>query len=51
MKFIHLSDLHVHSSDSDNKELAAALKFIASTYSNHALIITGDITDDGAPKQ
>lgn len=51
MNFIHLSDLHVHSSDSDNKELTAALKFIANTYSNHALVITGDITDDGAPRQ
>lgn len=51
MKFIHLSDLHIHSSDSDNKELAAALKFITNAYPNHVLIITGDITDDGAPRQ
>lgn len=51
MKFIHLSDLHIHSSSSDNAELTAALNFIAHTYPKHGLIITGDITDDGAPKQ
>lgn len=51
MKFIHLSDLHIHSSDGDNTKLTAALKFIAKTYPEHMLIITGDITDDGAREQ
>lgn len=51
MKFIHLSDLHIHSSNDDNKGVSASLNFISKTYPEHRLIITGDITDDGAPKQ
>lgn len=51
MKFIHLSDLHVHSSNNDNQGLIKSLDFISNKYPKHRLIITGDITDDGAPLQ
>ncbi len=51
MKFIHLSDLHIHSSNDDNAELIARLDFISHHYPEHKLIITGDITDDGAIRQ
>ena len=51
MKFIHLSDLHIRSSNDDNKELIDRLNFISDTYPEHRIVITGDITDDGAPKQ
>ena len=51
MKFIHLSDLHIHSSNDDNAKLIESLKYISDTYPEHKLIITGDITDDGAPRQ
>lgn len=51
MKFIHLSDLHIHSSNNDNAALIESLDFIFGAYPQHGLIITGDITDDGAPKQ
>lgn len=51
MKFLHLSDLHIHTSASDNRDTAALLNFVAEQYPDHRLIITGDITDDGAPRQ
>lgn len=51
MKLIHLSDLHVRTSGKDNAELTDCLKYISSSYPEHSLIITGDITDDGAPRQ
>ncbi|HEA3088191.1 TPA: metallophosphoesterase [Aeromonas salmonicida] len=51
MKIIHLSDLHIHGSNDDNQALISALEFISKTYTEHILIITGDITDDGSPKQ
>lgn len=51
MKFIHLSDLHVHFNNKDNKELITSLRYIADKYPQHRLIITGDITDDGSPGQ
>ncbi len=51
MKFIHLSDLHFHRNQSDNKEALDTLKFINKNLSNHNLIITGDIVDDGHEKQ
>lgn len=51
MKFIHLSDLHIHRHDDDNKSAMAALNFVSDRYPEHQLIITGDITDDGAPEQ
>lgn len=51
MKFIHLSDLHIHTNDRDNAEVSSMLKFVLKNYPNHRLIVTGDITDDGAIEQ
>lgn len=51
MKFIHLSDLHIHTNSNDNVDVAATLNFISNNYPDHALIVTGDITDDGAEDQ
>jgi 3',5'-cyclic AMP phosphodiesterase CpdA len=51
MKFIHLSDLHIHSHDSDNTAVRAMLDFIQEKYPEHRLIVTGDIADDGATRQ
>lgn len=51
MKFLHLSDLHIHGDSSNNKKVAESLKFITKTYPQHKIIITGDITDDGSPEQ
>jgi 3',5'-cyclic AMP phosphodiesterase CpdA len=51
MKFIHLSDLHIHTNQIDNTDVSATLKFISENYQNHHLIITGDITDDGSIEQ
>lgn len=47
MKFLHLSDLHIHSHDNDNQEVKLLLDFIVEHYPEHQLIITGDIVDDG----
>lgn len=51
MKFIHLSDLHIHTHEADNKEITATLNFIVKTYPDHYLIVTGDLVDDGAKAQ
>lgn len=51
MKIIHLSDLHFHSSNKDNKKAVATLKTVNTKYPNHYLVITGDIVDDGSKKQ
>ena len=51
MKFIHLSDLHIHGEDNENKDVINTLNFISNEYSDHRLIVTGDITDDGTPGQ
>lgn len=51
MKFIHLSDLHIHSHKNDNKEVRALLNAVATNYPKHQVIITGDIVDDGAIPQ
>jgi 3',5'-cyclic AMP phosphodiesterase CpdA len=51
MKFLHISDLHYHRSQRDNKKANALLKTIGERYPQHTLLITGDITDDGHPKQ
>ena len=51
MKFIHLSDLHIHTHDSDNKDVVSLLSFISTKYPDHRLIITGDIADDGTKAQ
>ncbi len=51
MKFIHLSDLHIHTHDEDNKAVSTTLDFIEKKYPDNQLIITGDIADDGTDKQ
>lgn len=51
MRFIHLSDLHIHCSKDDNTEASAILDYVKSQYPGHYLIITGDIVDDGHEQQ
>ena len=51
MKFIHLSDLHIHTHADDNKAVSSILDFVAKSYPEHNLIITGDIVDDGTSAQ
>lgn len=51
MKFIHLSDLHIHRDDENNKAVSSLLTFVLEKYPDHRIVITGDITDDGAVEQ
>ncbi|MEZ4449597.1 MAG: metallophosphoesterase [Nannocystaceae bacterium] len=51
MKFLHLSDLHFHGADDQNKEALRLLEYVRATYPGHRLIITGDLADDGDPGQ
>jgi 3',5'-cyclic AMP phosphodiesterase CpdA len=51
MQFIHVSDLHFHSSQKDNKEANDLFKYIKANYPKHNVIVTGDITDDGMETQ
>lgn len=51
MKIIHLSDLHFHKNNKDNKKAIATLKKIKTTYPEHYIVITGDIVDDGHEEQ
>lgn len=51
MKFIHISDLHFHMNTADNTAANKLLSTIGEQNPDHKLIVTGDITDDGHPKQ
>ena len=51
MKFLHISDMHFHRHDKDNKATKKLLKYVHQNYPHHYLVITGDITDDGAEEQ
>lgn len=54
VKFIHLSDLHIHSTErTDNRNCRKIIDFILNRYLSNKpiVIITGDITDDGAERQ
>jgi 3',5'-cyclic AMP phosphodiesterase CpdA len=51
IKFLHISDLHVHADDSLNQDTYKTLDFIDANFPNHKIIITGDITDDGSKDQ
>lgn len=51
MKYLHLSDLHIHTCDGDNKDASSMLKFVSKKYPDHHLIVTGDITDGGTAAQ
>jgi 3',5'-cyclic AMP phosphodiesterase CpdA len=47
MKLLHISDLHFHRYDKDNKKTTEALNFVSQQFPDHHLVVTGDITDDG----
>lgn len=47
MKIIHLSDLHFHRDNNDNREIIETLNKVNIKYPKHYVVITGDITDDG----
>jgi 3',5'-cyclic AMP phosphodiesterase CpdA len=54
IKFIHLSDLHIHGTDRrDNRNCRKVIDFIINQYPDEKpiVLITGDITDDGAERQ
>ncbi|MBW2342486.1 MAG: metallophosphoesterase [Deltaproteobacteria bacterium] len=51
MKFLHISDLHFHRDGENNQDANRLLKNIKERYPDHAVIITGDITDDGHRQQ
>jgi 3',5'-cyclic AMP phosphodiesterase CpdA len=47
MKIIHLSDLHFHQNPADNKQVMDTLAYVKAHYTEHIIVVTGDITDDG----
>ena len=51
MKILHLSDLHFHRSNQDNKETIKTLDTVNSKYPKHYIVVTGDIVDDGHEEQ
>jgi len=51
MKFLHLSDLHIHGDNCFNEDVCKTLDFVDENFPFHKIIITGDITDDGSPEQ
>lgn len=56
VKFIHLSDLHIHGSmqKDDNINAKKVVNFIINRYANEkkpVILITGDIVDDGKKRQ
>lgn len=53
MKFLHISDLHFHRNQNDNRQANKMFDFIKKekSFEHHNLIVTGDITDDGHEKQ
>lgn len=51
MRFLHVSDLHIHKNATDNLAVEKAINLIAEKYPNHKIIVTGDITDDGSALQ
>jgi len=51
MRFLHLSDLHFHRAASDNAAAVATLATVRERYPLHAIIVTGDLTDDGDAAQ
>jgi len=51
IRILHLSDLHFHRRDGDNIAITTTLDRIATSYAEHHILITGDITDDGHERQ
>jgi 3',5'-cyclic AMP phosphodiesterase CpdA len=51
MKILHLSDLHFHRNNKDNKKVIATLDNVKANYPKHYIVVTGDIVDDGHEKQ
>lgn len=55
MRALHISDLHFHTDDTRNQAVLERLKFLHDQYFTQDrstyVMVTGDITDDGAPKQ
>ena len=51
MKILHISDLHFHKDQENNKAANRLLKTINNKFPNHYLVVTGDITDDGHKEQ
>ncbi|MDY6893807.1 MAG: metallophosphoesterase [Thermotogota bacterium] len=51
MNLLHISDLHIHRDQEKNKNTRLRLEKIMSMFPDDLLITTGDITDDGHPKQ
>lgn len=51
MKIIHLSDLHFHRSNKDNREAIRTLHSVGTKFPGHYIVITGDIVDDGHEQQ
>jgi calcineurin-like phosphoesterase family protein len=52
MKIIHVSDLHFHRRDDDNKKTLALLQKVQSTAPDlDYLLVTGDVVDDGFKSQ
>ena len=50
MKLLHISDTHFHAI-ANNDALLRRFTYIQSNYTDHKIIITGDVTDDGTKKQ
>jgi len=52
MKIIHVSDLHFHRSDDDNKKSVSLLQKVQNTAPDlDYLLVTGDVVDDGCKSQ
>ena len=51
IKFLHVSDLHIHANNDDNSVVLDRLQLIATNYPEHHLLLTGDVTDDGSLPQ
>jgi len=51
MKILHLSDLHFHTSGNKNRKINKTLNNVKKKYSDHYIVVTGDIVDDGHKKQ
>lgn len=51
LKMLILSDWHVHGSSKKNRPIFDRLQFVRGKYSEHHIIVPGDVTDDGSANQ